>query len=364
MRYLKNAAPRLIFPCMLRPAPCALFLAACLLCPANCFARSFSRAYFTMGTMLEITVFHNDENKANKAMHAAYEEVRKVDECASVYDEKSETALFNGKPAGSFFSASPLFFSLVEQSLYYSRITNGAFDVTVFPLVKLWGFYDGESLKTFPQKSKIASALRPVDYRALKLQKEKEIVSKYKASRLDFGGIAKGFALDKASKALKTHGIKNARMDFFSTTFYLGNPEGAGTFVAALAHPEHKNKNLLYIHVSDDAVSVSANTENFFVHNGRKYSHIVNPKTGYPVFSSLSSVMVFCGTAACADALSTALFVMDIRKGKMFLKKHPEIHALFVSEKKHKLLITASRALKQRILLEEGEENHAVISFF
>lgn len=340
-----------------------LTIAYCLL-PVACFPKAFTRMYFTMGTMLEITVFDEEEQKANEAMQSAYEEVKKIDKCCSVYDEKSEAVQFNKRAAGSSFTASSLFFSLIEQSLYYSRITNGVFDITVFPLVKLWGFYEHTPPQTFPLKNSVAKYRQSTGYRNLTLDRKNHAIKKQKNVQNDFGGIAKGYALDKAAEALKTHGIKNARIDFFSTTLYIGKPENADTFIAGLAHPENKNKNLLYVHIKEGAVSVSANTELFFMHNGRKYAHIINPKTGMPVSTSLSSVMVLCKTAACADALSTALFVMDIKKGEMFLKKHPDIQAIFVSEKKHKFFVHASRALKQRLALEEGEKNNAVVSFF
>lgn len=329
-----------------------------------CYAKSFSHAYFTMGTILKITVFDEEEQKANEAMQAAYEEVKKVDNCCSVYDEKSEAVMFNKKPAGSSFTASPLFFSLVEYSLYYSRITNGAFDITVFPLVKLWGFYEHTPPQAFPSKNFVAKYRQSAGYRNLALDRKNNAIKKQKNVQLDFGGIAKGYALDKAAEALKTHGTKNARIDFFSTTLYLGKPENADSFIAGLAHPENNNKNLLYVYVKEGAVSVSANTENFFMRNKRKYAHIINPETGMPMSTSLSHVMVFCKTATCADALSTALFAMDMKNGKIFLKRHPNIYAIFVSEKNHQIFVHASRALKPRLVLEEGEENNAVVSFF
>jgi thiamine biosynthesis lipoprotein ApbE len=245
---------------------------------------------FLMGSFLEITA-HGEA----AAVERAFEAVKRVEKAISNYDDKSELSRLHRDRA---LEAGPDLLAFVRESLRYARETGGAFDATVSPLVRLWGFRDGKH--RVPAEAEIASALRhvgaagvEVDGRTIRLAEGKE---------LDPGAIGKGMGVDAAVAELRKAGVTRALVDFDSTLYALG------TWDVVLRDPFEEGKAWGGVVLENEALSISGGYEKYFEAGGKRYGHILDPRTGRPAEGSVGTWVV-APTGAESDALSTAAFV-------------------------------------------------------
>lgn len=220
----------------------------------------------------------------------------------------------------------PEILKLIEVALQVSKESEGAFDITVAPLVELWGFY-GKS-QQIPSEKEIKDALKTVGYRHLlldnnKLYKDNAVV------KIDLGGIAKGYALREAVKVLKTQGITSALIDLGGDVYALGK-KGKKLWKIGIKDPR-KEGLLGYIEAEDVAVLGSGDYERFFLKDGKRYHHIFNPKTGYPT-EGTSSVTLIYPDPILAQALSKIPFVMGAQKGLKLLECIPGMQAIIITD--------------------------------
>jgi thiamine biosynthesis lipoprotein len=213
----------------------------------------------------------------------------------------------------------------MKRAIKVSEISSGKFDVTIYPLMKLWGFYDEKRL---PAKQEIAEVLKNVGYRYLVIKNGKMTKTK-KGVEVDIGGIAKLYALEEGANVLKKAGIKSALMDAGGDIYAMGqyngkdwkvgirNPRGDGVIGA--------------LDVSDMLVISSGDYERYFEQAGVRYHHLMDPDTGYPA-RGLSSVTILCGDPVTADGLSAAVFIMGMEKGFALAKKTGTFEVIAVTE--------------------------------
>ncbi len=245
---------------------------------------------YLMGSFLEITA-HGER----AAVERAFEAVKRVEKAISNYDDKSELARLHRERS---IEAGPELLAFARESVRCAGLTEGAFDATVAPLVRLWGFKDGKH--RVPSDAEIAEALKAVGSGRIRV--EGRTVSLAAGTELDPGAIGKGMGVDAAVAELRKAGVTRALVDFDSTVYALG------AWDAALRDPFEEGKSAGTIVLENESLSVSGNYEKFFEAGGKRYSHILDPRTGRPV-EGMAGTWVVAPTAAESDAMSTAAFV-------------------------------------------------------
>ncbi|MDD4910511.1 MAG: FAD:protein FMN transferase [Candidatus Omnitrophica bacterium] len=264
-----------------------------------------------MGTFVEITSAHKE------AADIAFKEIKRVEALLSKYDPESEVSRLNRSGA---LEASPETFFLVKRSKEFWQASGGAFDITVAPLVDLWGFTDKKY--KVPAKKDIEDTLKLVGSDKIILREEGNTIT-FKAAgmKVDLGAIAKGYALDRAKEKLKEAGIKSCLLNAGGQIYALGNRSGRPWKIAVRS--PRANKPAGYLELEDESASTSGDYEQFFLKDNARYAHIIDPKTGYPADSGIISVTVAAADGLTADALSTAIFISGKEKGGELIKGFP-----------------------------------------
>lgn len=283
-----------------------------------------------MDTLCEISCYSDDKDNAVTAIDAAFKEMERIERVFSKFDENSEVSKINRLAGLGKVAVSKEAFNLTERSIYYSRISGGAFDITIAPLMEIWGFV--RTNKSIPDKDIIDNALKHVGYKNIELYPE-ELSIRFldKGVKIDFGGIAKGYAVDRAGGVLVSRGIKNGLINLGGNIFALGHAPGKKFWKIGAEDPRNKGKLLHSFEITDKGISTSGNYERFFEIGGKRYSHIMNPITGEPC-QGIISVTVTADSAEKADALSTAIFVMGEEKGIGLARTIKDIKVLMLKE--------------------------------
>jgi len=317
------------YPYLFALKGCGIFFLALIL--AGCGqAQLVKETRALMDTFCEISCYGDNKSTIVSAIDAAFKEMERIEKVFSKFNENSEVSNINALAAFEKISVSEEVFKLIERSVYYSRISDGAFDITVAPLMEAWGFVRRH--KSMPGKEAIENALKGVGYKNIELDpKGMSIKFLNKKTKIDFGGIAKGYAVDRARTILAAHGIKNGLINLGGNMFALGYAPGSKKWKIGVEDPVNKGKLLRSFELKDKAIGTSGNYERFFEIEGKRYSHIINPVTGEPC-QGIISVTVIADSAEEADALSTAIFVMGEEKGLNLAKSIKGIKVLMLKE--------------------------------
>ncbi len=288
----------------------------------------------SMACAYSIVAYGEDESKLATAVTAAFDEVDRIDRLMSHYKPESPLSQLNRKASLEAVKAEPELFDFIAECLRYSRESDGAFDVTVGPLLKTWGFFRGEG--RMPKPEEMAEARSKVGWQHVILDDRQKTIRFDRAGvELDLGGIAKGYAVDKAVEVLKQNGISRALVSACGSTIYgLGAPPGETAWEIKLRDPIHSQKTAMTVRLNNRSLSVSGSYEKFFDLGGKRYSHIFDPRTGWPVQGVLS-VAVLTDTGTAGDALDNVFYVLGVEKSRSQLKKLPRTKAIFfLPEKK------------------------------
>ncbi len=254
---------------------------------------------YVMGSLCTITAYG-----PKAAVNQAFDELKRIDGILSNYKDDSELTRLNreGKVRPSAELA-----EFLRECLRYGDLSDGALDVTVAPLVKLWGFFDQKH--RVPTREEIETALQRVGRE--KIVFEDSTVRLIEGAEIDSGAVGKGFGVDRAVSVLKQAGIASALVDFGSTVYALGAPPGKDGWAVAIRDPFQTDRTLGSLTIHDASVSTSGDYEKRFEEDGKKYGHILDPRTGRPV-EGVASVSVLASSATASDALSTAIFVSGL----------------------------------------------------
>jgi len=280
-----------------------------------------------MGTLVEITVIPGNE----KAIREAFEALKKVDLLMSTYKEDSEISILNREGKAQVSEET---LEVIEDAIKFSNLTDGAFDITCRPLINLWKKAKKE--EKLPAEMEIEEAISLVGYQRIILEGNQIRLEK-KGMQIDLGGIAKGYAVDKAIEALKKNGIKRALVNAGGDLYALGiDPQGE-KWQIGVQDPREEDKIIDIIKVKDKAVATSGDYRRYFTLEGKRFSHIVNPKTGLTVQDVPMSVTIIGPDATTTDALSTGVFVLGPEEGMKLIESLPEVEGMIISEGMKKL---------------------------
>ena len=280
-----------------------------------------------MGTLFTITLYATNSAVARTAAEAAFRRVAALDEIMSDYRADSELNLLCEKSVGQPVPISTELFDVFMKTQRISEMSDGAFDVTIGPFVRLWRF--SRKRKTLPTAAEIQSARAAFGWRNLRLDGERRTATLLVPNmRLDLGGIAKGYAADEALRVLRTHGIPRA-MAAASGDFAVGDspPDRPGWKIGITAIDERNNQASRMVTLHNCGISTSGDTEQAIEIEGRRYSHIVDAATGLGLTNRIQ-VSVIAPDATTSDGLATALCVMGVERGLALMNKTPKTAAL------------------------------------
>ncbi len=245
-----------------------------------------------MGTTFTIVAYDEDRLKLEAAVEAAFEEVRRLDSLLSNYKRDSEWSRVNREAGAGPVRVSGELFALLSACVDYSRRSGGAFDITVGPLVKTWGFFKGQG--RLPHRAEIRDALARVGWEALELDAAAQTVRFARPGmEIDPGGIGKGYAVDRVVAVLRTAAISSALISAGGSSIYaIGAPPGQPGWKIKIRHPKSPSRTIEETVLRDESMSTSGSYEKFFVAGGKLYTHIFDPRTGFPATGAVSVSVV------------------------------------------------------------------------
>ena len=245
-----------------------------------------------MGTGFSIVAYGEDRGRLQTAVAQGLEEARRLDEMLSNYKPDSEWSQMNRQAADRPFPASTELFELLSACVQYSRASEGTFDISVGPLMKLWGFYKGTG--HLPHRAEVRGAMSLVGYRNILLDPSDHWVRFAKRGvELDPGGIGKGYAVDRIAQILKDQGVQHALVSGGGSSVYaIGAPPNEPGWKMDIKNPRDPSKPVASVVLKDESLSTSGSYEKFFRAEGRLYSHIMDPRTGFPAQGMLSTSVI------------------------------------------------------------------------
>ena len=282
-----------------------------------------------MGTQVDVLVRAENRAHGDMALEACFTKMERLQAKFNVYDKKSAISVINASAETSWVDLDEDLYAVFEKALDIAEASGGAFDVTVRPLIEVWGKARKE--KTVPAEEEIRSALIIVGYKNLSLDRgNKRIRYRKPGMSVDLGGIAKGYVLDVGIDVLRKEGIKEALLNAGGDILTLGGKRD-GPWEIGIQDPRKKGGLLGKLDVRDKAVMTSGDYERFYMHEGVRYHHILDPHTGYPA-RGLRSVTVVGEDGAVTDALATAVFVLGLKKGLRLIESRPGMAGAIIDD--------------------------------
>ena len=300
---------------------------------------------FVFGTMYQIT--YQSDKDYQKDIEA---ELKKVDNSLSPFNPKSVISKVNRNENVEVDDMFAEVFNLAEK---ISSETDGAFDITVAPMVNAWGF--GFKSGKMPTRKQLDSLRNIVGFHKVAME-GRRVMKKNHATMLDCSAIAKGFGCDVVAKFLQSHGVKNYMVNIGGEIVTCGVNMERVPWKIGVTKPVDDSlsvseENQTVLNVTDKAMATSGNYRNFYYKNGKKYAHTIDPKTGCPVQHNILSATVLADNCATADAYATSFMVMGLDKAKKVLDKHPELMAYFIySDNQGKNAVWFSPSMKGKYL--------------
>ena len=302
-----------------------------LLFSLSTFAQeNFKRTLILMGSRFDITVVASNEKEGNEYIDSAIFEIARIEKLISSWDVSSETSLINKLSGIKPIKVDKELFDLIERSIAISALTNGAFDISYASMDRIWN-YDG-TMREMPSEEKISSSIKKVGYQNIIIDKEAQTVFlKLKGMKIGFGAIGKGYAADKAKALLIEKGVKAGIINASGDLNAWGKQANGRDWMVAITNPLNKNKVFSWLPINDSAIVTSGNYEKFISFNGIRYSHIIDPRTGYPS-TGIISTSIMTSNAELADAISTSVFVMGVETGLDFINQLKGVDCIIIDE--------------------------------
>ncbi len=303
---------------------------------SNDDSKPLSKTEYFMGTVVTVTLY---DNKSEKIIDKAFEEVKKIEQLVSINMEGTELDEVNNNAGIKPVKVSDDTYNIIKKGLEYSSLTNGSFDITIGPLVKLWSI--GLPEAKVPTIEEIKEKIQYINYNDVELNNsEKTVFLKKTGMIIDLGGIAKGYTADVIAQTLKDEGVEKAIIDLGGNIYALGEKAENTLWRIGIQNPDQTRGEIVgSINVKDKSIVTSGIYERFIEQDGVKYHHILSPKSGYPYDNEIAGVTIISDKSIDGDALSTSVFSMGITKGLEFINSLPDTEAIFIT-KDHKIYLT------------------------
>lgn len=289
---------------------------------------SYTKVVKLMGSRFDLSVVAPNETEANSYINLAIEEITRIEKLISEWDTKSQTSAINRNAGIKPVKVDKELFELIKRSIQISKLTQGAFDISFASIDKVWK-YDG-SMQKLPTEAAIQKSVEKIGYQNIELNEAQQTVFlKLAGMKIGFGAIGKGYAADKAKQVLIEKGVKAGIINASGDLNSWGTQPNGDLWKVGITNPLNKEKVFSWLPIDNSAVVTSGNYEKYVTLNGVRYTHIINPKTGYPVVG-LNSVTIFSESAELADALATAVFVMGLESGMDFINQLNGIECIII----------------------------------
>lgn len=284
-----------------------------------------------MGTLFEILIYGRDATNLSAAARQALALCVELDNQLSRWKQGSEISYINHHAAEEVVRVEPELFDLLLRSREMWQETGGAFDISVAPLVKAWGFYKKEG--RLPPQKEIEAALQLVGMNRVRLDEDAGTIRFGRPGmELDLGGIGKGFAVDRAVEFLRSCKIQSALVNSGASTLYaIGSPPGQDGWHIGIRDPQDEEKAIATIALRDGSISTSGAPEKVLEVEGKRYSHILDPRTGFPA-KGMVSASAIAPSATDTDALSTSFYVLGADWTRAYCRKHSQVKAVLIPE--------------------------------
>ncbi|MCR5691436.1 MAG: FAD:protein FMN transferase [Eubacterium sp.] len=297
------------------------------------------RDIFAMDTYMTIQAYGDQKDAA---VEAAVKEIQRLDTLFSTQEEKSEIAILND--SGSEILSEDVA-AVLEKSMDLYRDTQGLFDIAIYPLVKEWGFIDEQY--QVPSETRIKELLKQIDAGKIQYDKEEKLVTLPDSMEIDLGGIVKGFTSSRIMEIFKQYKVTSGLVSLGGNVQTYGKRPNGGNWRVGIQNAQKDAQDFLgVIEVSDRAVITSGGYERYFEKDGKTYHHILDPRTGYPAESGLTSVSIVSQDGTLADGLSTSLFIMGKDKAIQYWQKHREEFDMILLDQEGQ--ITISQGISQQ----------------
>lgn len=283
-----------------------------------------------MGSRFDISVVADNQNEGNLYINLAINEIARIERLISSWDTNSQTSSINKHAGLKPVKVDEELFRLIERAIKISKLTNGAFDISYASMDKIWKF-DG-SMAEMPSAEAIKNSVAKVGFENIVLDEQNlTVFLKLKGMKIGFGAIGKGYAADKAKALLKEKGAKAGIINASGDLNAWGKQPNGKDWMVAIVNPLNKSKVFSWLPVKNSAVVTSGNYEKYVSFNNTLYTHIIDPRTGYPS-TGILSVSIFTVNAELADALATSVFVMGVDVGLDFINQLKGVECIIVDK--------------------------------
>lgn len=304
--------------------------------------KTVRRMRYLMGTFVEIEATGKGRKEASGAVEAAFSEMKRVEHILSKYSEESLTSKINRFACSSPVKVTFEVFELIEESIRFSKVTNGAFDITVNPFLELLDL--AQQRGSAPTREEIKQVSSKVGYTNVILApQDKTIFFRKRGMKIDLGAVGKGHAIDKAIDVLKRNNIRKALVNAGGNIFCLDEDYSP----IGIRNPLSPDEIIATIPLKANAISTSANYERSFTIQGKSYGHLIDAKTGYPVTNAVLSVSIISPSAKIADILSTAVFILGQHNGMQLIESMDDSEGIIITESGRRLKLHTSSGLKK-----------------
>ena len=290
-----------------------------------------TKEFYVLGTIIQLTVYKSEDETA---LEEAIERLVDLDNKMSFYKDFSEVSRINKNAGKTAEEVSKDTFFVIEKALKYSELSKGAFDITIRPIISLWGI--GSEQPQVPSEAQIIKSLKLVNYKDVILDKKaKTIKLNNEKQCIDLGSIAKGYAADQVRDIFLKNNISSAMINLGGNVFALGNKPNGSLWNIGIQDPlRDRGEYVGIVSFADKSIVTSGNYERFFISNGKKYHHIIDSNTGYPSDNGVISATIISEYSIDGDALSTCAYVMGLEKGLNLIEAIAGVEGIFITQDK------------------------------
>lgn len=307
------------------------------------------RSFYILGTIVQLKVFGRN---AEKAIDEVIERLNDIDDKMSIFKDYSEVSKINKNAGKAAQIVSEDTYLLIKDAVKYSKMSEGAFDPTIGPIVKLWNI--GTETAAIPDENEISEKLKLVNHNDIILNDDNHsVMLSHQGQSIDVGGIAKGYAADEVKKIFLKNHIKSAIIDLGGNIFVMESKENNEPWKVGIQNPfEPRGKYVGIISVKDKSIVTSGNYERYFEEAGKKFHHIIDPRTGYPSESRIISATIISDKSIDGDGLSTGVYIIGLDKAFKLIESLSGIDAIFITDDKK---IYSTSGIKDNFVLQNND---------
>lgn len=314
--------------------------------------RTSQREGFYLGTVCRIQI-EASAFEVDLLLDGSFDILQRVHELMSSEIDDNDVYKINSKAGITYAQITPETFEVIETSFKAAELSGGALDISLGPLINLWNINPGQNM--VPGEDDIKKMIGLVNYKNILLDKDNlRVMLKKRGMLIDLGAVAKGFAADRVAQYLRSKGVMSAQINLGGNIYVIGRHPANRPWIIGIMDPRKSEDNSIlgHLNITDSSLVTSGDYQRYFIYKDKRFHHILDSKTGYPSENSLMSVTIINSNSAFGDALSTAAFVLGLKKGMELIRSIPEVEAVFVTKDKN---VYISGGLKEAFILSSKD---------